>query len=161
MPPLIGSPAIDGAAASTLTNDQRGLSRPSGLAPDIGAVEGVFNSAIPLMKPIRPANGSFQFAFSNLNGMPFTVLASTNLLLPLSGWVVAGVPTEISPGQYQFTDAAATNGPQRFYRVAAGQSRLTRWAASVLGYSSAYGANPADGWSAAQALGGVVIYAQF
>lgn len=39
MPPLPGSPAIDAGAATTLTRDQRGFSRVSGSAPDIGAVE--------------------------------------------------------------------------------------------------------------------------
>ncbi len=38
MLPGTGSPAID-AGATSLTSDQRGLGRPSGLAPDIGAVE--------------------------------------------------------------------------------------------------------------------------
>lgn len=39
-PPLAGSPVIDAAAGSTVTIDQRGYPRPSGAAPDIGAVEG-------------------------------------------------------------------------------------------------------------------------
>jgi hypothetical protein len=39
MPPLPGSPAIDAAARTSLTTDQRGLPRIVGPAPDIGAVE--------------------------------------------------------------------------------------------------------------------------
>ena len=39
MPPQLGSPAIDAAAAGSLTTDQRGLPRPDGAGPDIGAVE--------------------------------------------------------------------------------------------------------------------------
>jgi hypothetical protein len=37
--------------------------------------------------------------------------------LPLSNWTVLGGVTEISPGVFQFTDASATNSPQRFYDV--------------------------------------------
>ena len=38
-PPLPGSPAIDAAAATTLSTDQRGAARPAGPLPDSGAVE--------------------------------------------------------------------------------------------------------------------------
>jgi hypothetical protein len=63
------------------------------------------------------AGGAFQMSFTNLRGLPFTVLATTNLGLPLSNWDVLGAPTETPPGQYQFTDAQTTNSPSRFYRV--------------------------------------------
>jgi hypothetical protein len=63
-----------------------------------------------------PGNGTFQFAFSNNQGVTFTVLTTTNLLLPMAGWTVAGVPANIAPGLFQFS-TAITNGPQRFYRV--------------------------------------------
>jgi hypothetical protein len=39
MPPLPGSPAIDAAGPTSFLTDQRGLDRPSGPLPDIGAVE--------------------------------------------------------------------------------------------------------------------------
>ena len=59
-------------------------------------------------------SGSFQFAFTNVAGGTFTVLSSTNVSLPLSNWTSLGAPVEGPPGQYQFTDTAATNSP-RFY----------------------------------------------
>jgi hypothetical protein len=37
--------------------------------------------------------------------------------MPLSNWTTLGAATEVSPGQFQFTDPQATNTPQRFYRV--------------------------------------------
>jgi hypothetical protein len=46
-----------------------------------------------------------------------TVLATTNLLLPLTNWTVLGTVTDNPPGQFQFTDPQATNHPLRFYRV--------------------------------------------
>jgi alpha-tubulin suppressor-like RCC1 family protein len=62
-------------------------------------------------------NGSFQFAFTNTPGAFFGVLATTNPAMPLSNWTTLGAATEVSPGQFQFTDPQATNTPQRFYRV--------------------------------------------
>jgi hypothetical protein len=61
---------------------------------------------------------NFQFTFSdNTPGATFTVLATTNLSLPLSNWSVLGQPARIGPGFFQFTDLYLTNSPQRFYRV--------------------------------------------
>ena len=54
---------------------------------------------------------------TNTPGVTCTVLGSTNPALPLATWYVLGVATEISPGQYQFTDLQATNSLQRCYRV--------------------------------------------
>jgi hypothetical protein len=56
-----------------------------------------------LTRPTLLANGSFQFGFTNLSGVPFTALATTNLTLPSSNWTVLGPATEILPGQFQFT----------------------------------------------------------
>jgi hypothetical protein len=61
-------------------------------------------------------NGIVEFAFTNIPNASFTILATTNLSLPLSEWPVVGTATESPPGQYQFTDAQATNG-ERFYVV--------------------------------------------
>lgn len=62
-------------------------------------------------------NGTFQFAFTNTPGLSFTVYSSTNLFLSFTNWTQLGTATEISPGQFQFTDASAVN-QERFYRVA-------------------------------------------
>jgi len=65
------------------------------------------------------SGGAFQLSFTNLSGLGFTVLGSTNLALPLSGWTVLGSPVETPPGSgnYQFTDSQATNLVSRFYQV--------------------------------------------
>ena len=60
---------------------------------------------------------SFQFGFANTPGAFFGVLAATNPALPLSNWTSLTGLTEVSPGQFQFTDPQATNSPHRFYRV--------------------------------------------
>lgn len=72
---------------------------------------------IVLANAVRQVNGAFQFNFTNAPGITCTVLASTNPALPVANWSVLGAATEISAGQYQFTDLKAANNPQCFYRV--------------------------------------------
>jgi hypothetical protein len=62
-------------------------------------------------------NGGFQFAFTNIAGGSFSALTATNAAIPLSNWSVLSGVVETAPGQYQFTDAAATNSSQRYYVV--------------------------------------------
>ncbi len=63
------------------------------------------------------SNQACAFSFTNAPGAPFTVLASTNLSLPLSNWLVLGKAIESPPGAYQFTHLAASNSPRFFYRL--------------------------------------------
>lgn len=72
---------------------------------------------IQLTNTTKPKGSACQFSFTNLPGLGFTVLATTNPALSLSHWTVVASAKEVSPGQYQFSDPQATNIPQRFYRV--------------------------------------------
>ena len=62
-------------------------------------------------------DGTFQFGFTNTPGAFCGVLATSDLTQPRDNWTPLGDATEVSPGQFQFTDLQATNSPQRFYRV--------------------------------------------
>lgn len=62
-------------------------------------------------------SGAFQLSFTNTPGGTFTVLAATNASLSLSNWMALGGVTEVSPGQFKFTDSQAPNNTKRFYRV--------------------------------------------
>jgi len=77
-------------------------------------------SSVPTAPVILAAkklvNGSFQFAFTNSPGDVFGALATTNPALPLSNWTALSGVTEVSPGQFQFSDSPSTNS-KRFYRV--------------------------------------------
>jgi hypothetical protein len=118
MPPLPGSPALDGCTSGTsFTTDQRGFARIVGPFADVGAVEGVYNPAVTLLDPVRLGDGTFQFGFTDLSGPVYTVLASTNAAAPLNTWSNLGPAVEAAPGTFQFTDLQAPNYPQRFYRV--------------------------------------------
>lgn len=72
---------------------------------------------IRILNPTRLAGGVFQFSFTNTPGTGSTVLSTTNLGLPLANWTTLGSATEVSPGQFQFTDPQAANSSKRFYRV--------------------------------------------
>jgi len=76
-------------------------------------------AAIPisLQNPRRLNQSTFRFSFNNTPGWSFIALTSTNVSVPLSNWTTLGNVTEISPGQFQFTDSQATNSSQRYYRV--------------------------------------------
>jgi hypothetical protein len=74
-------------------------------------------TSIVLERPTRLSDGSFQFEFAGTSGGSYTAMSTTNISLPQGNWNVLGAITEVSPGQFRFTDTAATNHPQRFYRV--------------------------------------------
>jgi hypothetical protein len=72
---------------------------------------------IVLTDPTILPGRAFQFSFTNTPGATFTVLASTNLSLSRTNWVILGPVIETSPGQFQFTDTQATLASARFYSV--------------------------------------------
>jgi hypothetical protein len=63
------------------------------------------------------ANGTFLVAFTNIPGSFFTVLAATNVTLPLTNWTGLGSASETNFGQYQFIDTGTTTNKLRFYDV--------------------------------------------
>jgi len=66
---------------------------------------------------LQAGAGAFQFAFTNTPGLNFTVFNTTNLAMPFTNWNRVGNATEISSGQFQFTDSTGPNNPRLFYRV--------------------------------------------
>ena len=74
-------------------------------------------SLVILTNPIRLLDATFRFTFTNTPGALFTVLAATNPALSLSNWIDLGAPSEVSDGQFQFTDSQAAHYPERLYRV--------------------------------------------
>ncbi|MBX3732462.1 MAG: sulfatase-like hydrolase/transferase [Verrucomicrobiae bacterium] len=72
----------------------------------------------PYLSNISLSNDEmFRFFFNSTPGVPFTVIATTNLSLPASTWMNLGLATETSPGSFMFTDAPATNLLPRIYQV--------------------------------------------
>ena len=73
-------------------------------------------SPIVLRTEVLP-DGSFHLAFTYIPGSTSTVLTASNPDLYFANWTPLGQATETSPGQFEFTDAQATNHQSRFYRV--------------------------------------------
>ena len=65
----------------------------------------------------RTPGGTFQIVFTNIWGGSFSTSVATNLGQPAGSWMSLGSATEISPGQYQFTDPQPASDARRFYRV--------------------------------------------
>jgi len=63
------------------------------------------------------SGGSYTLTFTNTPGTSYTVLASTNLTLPLSSWTTLGTCTDSVPGSFQFTDTQARTNQLRFYQL--------------------------------------------
>lgn len=74
---------------------------------------------IILSTVIYQAGGAFQFGFTNLPGLSFSVYATTNPALAFTYWTRLGNVTETSSGQFQFADSSGAGVSQRFYRVTA------------------------------------------
>lgn len=62
-------------------------------------------------------DGAFQFDFTNKANTAFSVLATTNVALPVTNWTVLGSASNAGGGIYRFTDPGATNHPRRFYQL--------------------------------------------
>ena len=62
--------------------------------------------------------GAFQFSFTNISGANFNVFGTSDPSQPFTNWTWLGGVTEVSPGQFQFTDPQGSN-QERFYRVSA------------------------------------------
>jgi len=68
-----------------------------------------------LVKASREAlGGALLLEFNGESGAGYTVLGTTNLP---GIWSVLGPAVEASPGLFRFTDSAATNRLQMFYRL--------------------------------------------
>ncbi|MGD0745840.1 MAG: kelch repeat-containing protein [Verrucomicrobiota bacterium] len=111
------SAPVNGLAAgwTMVTMFVNGIPSPSSLLLIDAA--GASPGQIVLTNTVKLPGGACRFGFTNTPGLGFTALATTNLALPLNNWMVLGSVTEVSPGQFQFTDLQATNIPRRFYRV--------------------------------------------
>jgi lysozyme len=74
-------------------------------------------SADFVIRSLSLGGDGLHFTFTNTAGTHFTVLATTNLSLPLSNWNPLGAAIEGPSGSFQFTDPDVASNPRRFYRV--------------------------------------------
>ena len=123
---IISSPTVPGSISSTATLPVTGL-LPGRLyhcrlvaSTTLGVMNGndlTFTTLPPEQPTLRNQTltyaGAMYFNAVGTVGTGYQVWASTNL----TNWVSLGTATEISPGNYEFIDAASTNYPVRFYQM--------------------------------------------
>ncbi|MGD0259625.1 MAG: right-handed parallel beta-helix repeat-containing protein [Verrucomicrobiota bacterium] len=110
---LPGSPAIDaGCSTNFPPTDQRGIHRPQGLAPDIGAFE--FQYATPvLVRMAAQSRTNCGVTLCGLSGGIYTLQASTNLV----NWFNVATNIADTNGVCVFTDSGMAKHSRYFYRV--------------------------------------------
>jgi autotransporter-associated beta strand protein len=102
-----GAGLASGATASLLlTNSALYL-----VVNQTAATPAIFSSVSEL-----PGNGGLQLVLSGSNGHNYSLLATTNLLAPLTNWNVIATGT-FGAGSVTNIDLGATNYPQRFYDI--------------------------------------------
>jgi hypothetical protein len=75
------------------------------------------NYSPPRLAITKQSGTNYLLNFTNTPGTTYTVLATTNLTVPIANWTILGTNTDIVPGQFQFTDTQASTNKTRFYRV--------------------------------------------
>jgi len=110
---LPGSPAIDaGSSGDTLAVDQRGIHRPQGLAPDIGAFEFQYATPVLVRMAVQSCTNSC-LKLCGLGGGSYTLQASTNLV----NWFNVATNITDTNGVCEFTERGAARCSPRFYRA--------------------------------------------
>jgi hypothetical protein len=115
--------STNSVASTAVWNFPPGAALATVFVNGIQSTSAIVNISVPVPTPPQLTgsriltNGAFQFGFTNAVGALFGALATTNLSLSSSNWTALGSVAEIAPGQFQFTDLAATNIARRFYRV--------------------------------------------
>jgi hypothetical protein len=118
MPPLPGSPAIDGCTnGTTFATDQRGQPRISGPFADIGAVEGI-SVAPPIISGVTQSGTNLIFTVTNgLPGGTWNLLTATNVAAPLPAWFTNNSGVFDLFGNVILTNPVNVQEPQRYYRL--------------------------------------------
>ena len=106
---LPSSPAIDaGDESACPPTDQRGVTRPQGLACDIGAFE-----LAPKLTLARGQEGVITIDYAFQAGRTNRVMTSTNLI----DWLPLGTGITDANGIFEFQDSEAKEMTRRFYRI--------------------------------------------
>ena len=87
----------------------------SNLAAD-GTLRVITTVAPALANALRRPDGNIGFEINGTLGQGYSVLATTNIVLPLSNWTVLQSGS-LPATPYVFSDLTATNYPRRFYSI--------------------------------------------
>jgi len=73
---------------------------------------------ITMTNGVKLPGGAVQFDFAYTPGAACSAYVATDASIPYASWTFLVAPTEISAGQFQFTDSQAGAAARLFYRVA-------------------------------------------
>jgi hypothetical protein len=71
----------------------------------------------PILASPSVASGQITFQFTGDPQTVYSILATTNLAVPLTNWTVIGSANLLSNDLFQFVDTQTKSYPQRFYRL--------------------------------------------
>ena len=101
---------------SSITPETPGANLTWSFNPTNGTLS-VFSVAPPNITQFAvDANANFTLSGTGPSDQPYRILATTNLMLPLSNWTALSTGI-LTGGVFNFTDSQATNYDNRFYRV--------------------------------------------
>jgi hypothetical protein len=80
---------------------------------NLGSVNPGYNSGAVNNARFGSTSGVFQMNFTGVTDLPYAIWASSDL----QEWSQIGIASQPSAGSFQFSDAASTNYPARFYQV--------------------------------------------
>jgi alpha-tubulin suppressor-like RCC1 family protein len=84
-------------------------------SPPAVATLNILPAPVLTLGSINSTSGAVVLSFTGLSNVSYNVWVSTNL----ATWTWLGTASQPSPEQFLFTDANATNWPQRFYQIRA------------------------------------------
>jgi hypothetical protein len=116
-------PDISSAKIASFVFFQRSATEPASMLADELRIGSTWASVTPPPSAVLSrlagltnlGNGSFQFMYTNTSGQPGAVFASPDLRT----WTSVGLPMQVAPGVFQFTDPAAPSYARRFYQLRA------------------------------------------
>jgi hypothetical protein len=94
------------------------------------SVPGQTVTSITLTNPSILPGGAFQLLHQH-TGRALQCVWHDESNGPFTNWLWLGEATEVSPGQFQFTDTQVTNNSERFYSVGADRSPLRQVGADL------------------------------
>jgi hypothetical protein len=122
-PASLSGPGSSTLSVTTATNTPAGTYTLTIRGTNAAFATNTMVSLIVSSPPSRPKiaavrlNGD-KFVFRGMNGapgLPCSVLASTNLLMPLTQWTIVSTNLFDANGNFSFTNTASPDAPQQFY----------------------------------------------
>ncbi len=109
--------AVTGLAPGTVFHYRVVATNSAGLTVGQDATFTTLTTSFSVTCSLTASGGPMQLSLTGIPGAKFTVLTSSNSALSFESWTVLGDMTEVSPGQYQYSDPRPATASQCYYRI--------------------------------------------